>query len=82
MLLEGRSYEEIKRKMKAGLDTIGQVDKWLNSGFGGYKKIIERHQERRARKENYANKRYAPFSLEHIRRKYPLHFMLLNLLKK
>jgi TrpR-related protein YerC/YecD len=80
MLLEGEGYEEIKRKLKTSFDTIGQVDKWLSSGFGGYRRIIERHNKKQLKRhEKYGN---IPFSLEHIRKKYPLHFLLLNLLKK
>ncbi len=82
MLLEGMTYEEIKTKLKTGLDTIGQVDRWLNSGFGGYKKIIERHNKNRSKKGNRDYPNDIPFSLDHIRKKYPLHFLLLNLLKK
>lgn len=82
MLLEGQTYEEIKRKLRTGLDTIGQVDRWLNNGFGGYKKIIERHKKKQPVKKDYLSEGVAPFSLNHIRKKYPLHFLLLNLLKK
>ena len=82
MLLEGQTYEEIKRILKTGLDTIGQVDRWLNNGFGGYKKIIERHKKKQLAKKDYLSEGIAPFSISHIRKKYPLHFLLLNLLKK
>jgi len=46
MLLEGKSYEEIRRELKAGFSNISQVEKWLNSGFGGYKKVIARYCNR------------------------------------
>lgn len=81
MLMEGHSYEEIRKKMKIGVATITQVDRWLNNGFGGYKAIVRRHKEGEAKraKENIPA---APFSLKAIRKKYPLHFLLLNLLAK
>lgn len=82
MLLSCQTYEEIKKKLRTGLDTIGQVDRWLNNGFGGYKKIIERHKKKQPMKKDYFSEGTAPFSLNHIRKKYPLHFLLLNLLKK
>jgi TrpR-related protein YerC/YecD len=80
MLLESFTYEEISKKMKMGVTTVGQVERWLNNGFGGYKKIIRRYKNG---KFTESNKMPAtPFSLKHIRRKYPLHFLLLNLLDK
>ncbi|MBI4812738.1 hypothetical protein HY798_04900 [Candidatus Falkowbacteria bacterium] len=42
MLLAGLTYEEIREKLKIGLSTISGVDNWLNNGFGGYKKIIQK----------------------------------------
>jgi TrpR-related protein YerC/YecD len=81
MLLESESYEDIKKKLRTSFDTIGQVDRWLNTGFGGYRKVLERNKRKLNSKTNLSNAR-TPFSLDHIRRKYPLHFLLLNLLKK
>jgi TrpR-related protein YerC/YecD len=81
LLLKGNTYEEIREDMKVSAATIAQVEKWVNNGFGGYKEIIKRYNKKNARFE--AKKiPAAPFSLGHIRRKYPLHFLLLNLLEK
>ncbi len=81
MLLEGETYETIGQKLKMSTVTVNQVEKWLNNGFGGYKKIIRRHQKRDGR-QHWEPVNDAPFSLAAIRKKYPLHFLLLNLLKK
>jgi len=81
MLLVGRGYEEIKSDLKVGSSTISQVERWLNNGFGGYKEVIKKHDKKNARRE--AEKTPAPpFSWQHIKKKYPLHFLLLNLLEK
>ena len=40
LLLKNRTYIEIMEDMKVGTATITQVDKWLNNGFGGYRKVI------------------------------------------
>lgn len=82
MLMEGHSYEEIRRKMKIGVATITQVDRWLNNGFGGYKTIVRRHKGKEAKNTYKENIPATPFSLKAIRKKYPLHFLLLNLLAK
>jgi TrpR-related protein YerC/YecD len=80
MLLEGFTYEEISEKMKMGVTTVGQVEKWLNNGFGGYKKVIRRYKKGKI--ERTEKLPAPPFSWRHIKRKYPLHFLLLNLLEK
>lgn len=81
LLVGGLTYEEIRKELKVGIDTIRNVEKWLNNGFGGYKEIIKRYNEKNAKRE--ANRIPAPpFSWQHIKKKYPLHFLLLNLLEK
>lgn len=81
MLMEGMNYDEIVQKLRAGRATIASVERWLNRGFGGYKQIISRHKKGKISKNNdYVPA--TPFSLQAIRKKYPLHFLLLNLLEK
>jgi len=80
MLLEGFTCDEVSRKMKMGLTTISQVEKWLNNGFGGYKKVIRRYKNKEIPKKDFSSA--PPFSLQYIKRKYPLHFLLLNLMEK
>lgn len=82
LLLEGESYDEIKKKLRVGSGNISQVEKWLNNGFGGYREIIKRYK---AKDEKYKRKDFTkitPYSSEWVRKKYPLHFLLVNLLKK
>jgi TrpR-related protein YerC/YecD len=81
MLLSGKSYEEIRKELRVGSNTVNQVEKWVNNGFGGYKEIIKRYSKKKA-SEIKKEVGDTPFSLNHIRRKYPLHFLLLNLLSK
>ncbi len=81
MLLAGAGYEDVRKELKVGYSTINQVEKWVSNGFGGYKEIIGRYNKKDARRK--AEKMPAPpFSWQHIKRKYPLHFLLLNLLEK
>ena len=81
MLLEGKNFEEIRKDMKVGSNTISHVEKWLNNGFGGYKEIIKRHSKKEA-KRRIENLPAPPFSWKAIKKKYPLHFLLLNALDK
>src|SRR4030042_3243906 len=81
LLLEGRSYDEIRKELKVGFSNICQVEKWLNNGFGGYKEILPRYQKsEKKRKERQEDVPVTPYSLDWTRKKYPLHFLLLTLL--
>lgn len=79
-LLDGSTYEDIRKKLRVGVDTIRHVERWLNNGFGGYKSIIDRHKKKKQLRTEKSFQ--VPFSLDAIRKKYPLHFLLLNALKK
>ena len=78
-LLEGMTYEEIRVRMKVGYYNIARVHSWLISGFGGYEKAIKEFNK--ALDKRGVNKiPVRPFSFEWLRKKYPLHFLLFNLL--
>jgi len=83
MLLSGKTYEEIINELHVGYDTISKVQRWLTSGFGGYQKAIEAFEK--ALKERLKNKekeRLEPYSFKWLKKKYPLHFLLFNLMDK
>ena len=79
MLLGGKSYEEIRKELKIGLSTISQVERWLNNGFGGYKKTIEEYQKKY--KENPKINLKKPFKSS-MMKKYPFHYLLWDLVNK
>lgn len=83
MLLEGKSYDFIERVMGAGKTTIASVHQWLNSGFGGYEKALRNFEvqlkKRWGKMEYYKD---PPMSFGWLKKKYPLHFLLFNLLDK
>ena len=78
LLIKSWTYRRIKEKLGVGIATIVQVDKWLNEGFGGYRQALKKINAGNIDKLEKIPP--APFSLDHIRRKYPSHFALLNLL--
>jgi len=82
MLLDGQTYETIKSKLKVGATTVSQVERWLNNGFGGYKTTIKKYKNKYSNFKKSEINIEPPFSLTSIRKKYPLHFLLLNLLDK
>lgn len=79
MLLEGVTHEEIKKELKVGFTTISNVERWLNNGFGGYKKVLEEYRDNIDKSKN--KKRKKQFR-ESMLNKYPHHKFLLNLLGK
>jgi len=81
-LLNGESYDSIARELKVGMDTINRVQRWLIAGSGGYKKAIEKISKETKRDFNGSEGGDAgvPYSFDWIRRKYPLHFLLFNLI--
>jgi len=82
LLLEGKTHEEIKRKLKVGFSTITSVEKWLHAGFGGYDKILKRYQSIKSAREfkTVSVAKRSPFSFGWLRHKYPLHFLLVNMI--
>ncbi|PJA88579.1 MAG: hypothetical protein CO139_02355 [Candidatus Moranbacteria bacterium CG_4_9_14_3_um_filter_36_9] len=82
LLLEGYTYEEIRKKLKIGLSTISQVERWLNNGFGGYRKTIAEYKKKYPEKDEFEKCGDEPFSPGWVRKKYPAHYLLINLLNK
>lgn len=80
MLLDGFTQDEIRKKLKIGFTTINQVEKWLNNGFGGYKEAIKKYKSKYKELSEFEKYGEVPFSKEWVRKKYPLHFLLANIL--
>lgn len=41
MLIDGRTYQEISRRLKCGSTTVARVVRWLHFGRGGYEQAIK-----------------------------------------
>jgi TrpR-related protein YerC/YecD len=79
LLMTGSTYEDIKEQLGVGNTTIVQVERWLNEGFGGYRKALKK-LDKKGEKIRIMEEAL-PFSLNHLRRNYPAHYLLLNLLR-
>jgi TrpR-related protein YerC/YecD len=82
LLLDGQTYETIKKKLKVGTATICQVEKWLNNGFGGYRKTIADYKKKYPAKSDFEKFGYPELTKEWTRKKYPLQHLLINFLDK
>ncbi|MDP2651472.1 MAG: Trp family transcriptional regulator [bacterium] len=74
LLLSGKTYEDIIKRLGVGTDTIYRVQRWLSDQMPGYEKAIEGlEKEFERRRGNSFDKNSALFKLK---KKYPLHFLL------
>lgn len=81
LIYQGEGYDAIEKSMHASPTTIASVHAWLDGGFGGYLKGIQKLKEEMERQTVLDEKKEQardPFSLEGLKKRYPLHFMLFN----
>ena len=79
MLMSGTSYEEIARRMAVGHATVGRVHRWLKDQLPGYEQAIKGMEQ--AFDERNKKKLYATSMLYRLKKKYPLHFLLVPMPK-
>jgi len=87
LLISGFSYDEIHLSLGVSKDKILHVHRGLINKGRGYKIVIKRLLEKRKKKKigeiKYQRKlaRLAKtYNIESLKRKYPLHFLLVNLI--
>ena len=82
MLLSGLGYDAIQQRLGSGPSTVASVHRWLQGGFGGYAGAIPKLEKEIERRGKVAEKRQeesVPFSSAWMRRKYPLHYLIVNM---
>lgn len=83
LLLEGKSYEEIREIMKTSHVTINNVQRWLQINDNSYKKAAPILEKELTRQRKFAAKKIeekTPFTFEWLKKRYPLHFLIFNLI--
>lgn len=77
-LLSGEGPTKVSAELKVGLDTIYRVQRWLDDQLPGYEHAIkEMEKEFAGRKAKHEDKKlYATSALYRLKKKYPLHFLL------
>lgn len=76
LLMDGYTYEEIQKEMKASNTTVAKVQTWLNLYGEGYRMIVERT------KSKIKSSADPPLSWSRAKRKYPMYFWPELLLKE
>jgi len=82
-LLGGYGYDTICMKLRTSPLTVASVHRWLQSGFGGYKKSLPKLKRELMRRREIAERKIEqsrPYSGEWLKRRYPLHYLLVNLI--
>lgn len=78
MLVAGYTYRDIAERLGMGIDTVHRVQKLLYDQVAGYEqavKGVEREMERRRQRKIYTDESWHG-SLARLKKKYPLHFLL------
>lgn len=81
-LLQGKGYDQIREEHRVGKSTIASVQHWLMHGFGGFEKTSKEIKKSAKQNRGRGKKHYEyadPFSIKGLKKRYPLHFFLLNL---
>lgn len=86
LLILGFSYDEISQMLRVSKDKVLNVHKKLVRGGKGYEiviqRLLEKRKKRKIREIKYQKKlaRKIKSEFEGIKKKYPLHFLLVNLI--
>lgn len=81
MILEGKTYDEIKTTLNVGLDTIANVYKTIFQQDKSYSKLIKKLERKiiKEKEDLLQEDTTELYSFKNLRRAYPLHFLLFNL---
>ena len=74
LLISGESYRSIQRKMRIGKTTIRRVQRWLEDQVFGYEEAIGRAEKEFSKRTDKVL--YAKSALYRLKKKYPLHYLL------
>lgn len=84
LILQGFTYYEINDRLQVSPNTFSKVRKWLASQMPNYETVLKEvssaQAEKAAQRDKRTKQRIEPFSLAALKKKYPMHFLLLNLI--
>lgn len=74
LLLQGETYEDIRKRTGASFNTIERIQKWLRDQMPGYEQAIAALEEEFGKRD--FKRKYAKSALFRLKRRYPLEFIL------
>lgn len=69
LLIQGKTYDQIRTRINAGYSTIGRINTWLNLAGEGFKIAVSRMKSEQ--KQPTMDEKLDPFSWHNIGRRYP-----------
>lgn len=69
LLMQGKTYDQIRTKINAGYSTIGRINTWLNLAGEGFKIAVFRMKKEE--RQPTMEEKLDPFSWNNIGRRYP-----------
>lgn len=69
LLIQGKTYDQIRAKINSGYSTIGRVNTWLNIAGEGFKIAVSRMKKEE--RQPTLDEKINPFSWSNIGRRYP-----------
>ena len=73
LLIEGKTYDQIRADIKTGYATIARINTWLNLSGEGFKLAFSRRQKSPV-VEPAIEEKYDPFSWYNFKRRYSMYF--------
>jgi len=80
LLIQGKTYDQIRTKINAGYSTIGRINTWLNLAGEGFKIAVSRMKKEE--KQPTLEGKLDPFSWNNIGRRYPTRIWPLMVIEK
>jgi uncharacterized protein YerC len=77
-ILEGKTRFEINNEIQISPNTFAQINRWLETELTDY---TSAHTKPLQSKRN-VSKYIKPFSYDHMKKRYPAHFLLFSLIEK
>lgn len=79
LLMGGVTQFTICEHLGVGLSTVQSIDRWLRQTFQDYRTVLSKLYQEMQQQEK-RERPIEPLSFRWLRRKYPMHFLLFNLL--
>jgi uncharacterized protein YerC len=81
LILTGHTYAEIHNQLGVSPNTFSRIRQWLTGRFSDYDQALkDTSPSSPSTKVTYT--KVTPLSYEHLKKKFPLHFLLFTLSKK
>lgn len=77
-IIAGKTRFELNNLIRVSPNTFAQINRWLESELGTYTPAQEAKKTDKRSTSRYVR----PFSYEHLKKKYPMHFLLFSMIEK